>query len=319
MSEPLPSWRAGNTRTAILYFLDQVDQIPPADRVAVFDNDGTMWSEKPNYTQLEFWLLELEAAIGRDPALSEKPEFRAVLDGDHAALHELGLERLATAFLDLFAGITPQAFNAKVERFFATQRHSERGVPYRQTRYQPMLELMDELRSRGFDFYIVSAGGAEFVRVIGEEFYGVKPEGVVGSQIDYEFGRDDSGGVQLLRTNSLVASGPNEGPGKPPNIQRILGRQPCVAGGNSAGDAEMLEYAKAYDGPSLAVLVNHDDGDREYSYESVAGTFAADEKITDTAARLGWTVVSMARDWSTVFAGEWDFANRPGAESTGSR
>jgi hypothetical protein len=136
--------------------------------------------------------------------------------------------------------------------------------------------------------------------VVGEDFYGVKPVGVVSSQIDYELTRDADGKVQLLRTNKLVASGPNEGPGKPPNIQRILGRRPCVAGGNSAGDAEMLEYAMAY--PSLAVLVNHDDGEREYAYESVAGTFAADESITDTAARLGWTVISIKDDWSTVFA-----------------
>jgi len=167
-----------------------------------------------------------------------------------------------------------------------------------------MRELIDELRSRGFDCYIVSGGGAEFVRVIGEEFYGAKPEGVVGSQIDYEFGRDADGKAQLLRTNRPVAGGFNEGVGKPPNIQRILGRRPCVAGGNSAGDAEMLEYAMAYDGPSLALLVNHDDADREYSYESVAGTFAADENITDTAVRLGWTVVSIKNDWETVFAFE---------------
>lgn len=302
LAQVLPSWRDGATRTTILTFLDEVDHIPPNQRVAAFDNDGTMWSEKPNYTQLEFWLLELESAIGRDPALAGKPEFRAVLDGDRAALHELGLDRLATAFLDLFAGITPEAFNARVEAFFAEQRHPVRGVNYRQTRYQPMLELKDELVSRGFDFYIVSAGGAEFVRVIGEDFYGAKPEGVVGSQIDYEFGRDATGKARLLRLNRLVASGPNEGPGKPPNIQRILGRRPIVAGGNSAGDAEMLEYAKAYEGPSLALLVNHDDGEREYAYESVAGTFAADEKITDAAVRLGWTVISIKDDWSTVFA-----------------
>jgi hypothetical protein len=225
-----------------------------------------------------------------------------VLDGDHAALHELGLERLAMAFLDILAGITPEAFNSRVESFFANEVHPERRVPYRQIRYQPMLELMDELRSRGFDFYIVSGGGAEFVRVIGEDFYGVKPEGVVGSQIDYEFGRDASGAVQLLRTNHLVASGVNEGPGKPPNIQRILGRRPCVAAGNSAGDAEMLEYAMAYDGPSLALLVNHDDAEREYAYESVAASFSVDERITDTATRLGWTVISIKDDWSTVFA-----------------
>ena len=302
MTDLLPSWRQGETRSAILSFLDQIDDIPPADRVAVFDNDGTMWAEKPNYTQVDFFLLELRQAIAADPGVAQKPEFRAVLDQDSEALHEIGLERLATAFLDLFAGITPEAFNAKVASFFANVMHPGRNVPYRQQRYQPMLELMDELRKRGFDFYIVSAGGAEFVRVIGEDFYGVKPEGVVGSQIDYELSRDAGGMVQLLRTNKLVASGPNEGPGKPPNIQRILGRHPSVAGGNSAGDAEMLEYAKAYGGPSLALLVNHDDGEREYAYESVAGTFAADEKITDTAARLGWTVISIKNDWSTVFA-----------------
>ena len=298
----LPSWREGATRSTILSFLDRVDEIPPSDRVAVFDNDGTMWAEKPNYAQLDFILLELGRAVSGDPGLGDKPVYRAILDGDRKTLAEMGLEQIGTSILDLFAGITPEDFNAKVASFFANEVHPGRKVPYRRQRYQPMLELMEELRSRGFDFYLVSAGGAEFVRVVGEDFYGVKPEGVVGSQIDYELTRDADGKVQLLRTNQLVASGPNEGPGKPPNIQRILGRRPCVAGGNSAGDAEMLEYAMAYDGPSLAVLVNHDDGEREHAYESVAGTFAADESITDTAARLGWTVISMKDDWSTVFA-----------------
>jgi len=298
----LPSWREGETRASIVNFLDNAAEIPPGDRVAVFDNDGTMWAEKPNYTQLEFWLLELQSAIALNPDLADRPEFRAVLANDRAALDQLGLERLGTAFLDLFAGITPEAFNAKVVSFFAEEVHPVRKVRYLQTRYQPMLELMDELRSRGFDFYIVSAGGAEFMRAIGEDFYGVKPEGIVGSQIDYEASRDVSGTLRLLRTNRLVGSGPNEGPGKPPNIQRILGRRPCVAGGNSAGDTEMLEYALAYDGPSLALLVNHDDDDREYAYESVAGTVSANERITNTAARLGWTVASIKRDWLTVFS-----------------
>ena len=303
MSTPiLPSWREGETRTAILAFLDQVDHIPPAQRVAVFDNDGTMWCEKPNYTQLEFILVELNKAVAEKPELGDNPEYRAILDGDTETLHAIGLEQLGASLMDLFAGITPAEFNAKVASFFANEVHPDRKVPYRKQRYRPMLELMDELRSRGFDFYIVSAGGAEFVRVIGEDFYGVKPEGVVGSQIDYEFSRGADDQVRLLRTNRLVAGGPNEGPGKPPNIQRILGRAPTVAGGNSAGDAEMLEYAMAQDGPSLALLVNHDDAEREYAYDSVAGTFATDESILDTAARLGWTVVSIKDDWATVFA-----------------
>jgi len=298
----LPSWREGATRTAILTFFDQVDQIPPHERVAVFDNDGTMWAEKPNYTQIEFWLAELRTALAKDASLADRPEFKAVLDGDAATLHELGIEQIAGAFLDLHTGITPESFGAKVADFFANFRHPERGVHLREARYQPMLELKEALEARGFDFYIVTGGGSELVRIISEEFYGVKPEGVVGSQIDYELVRDADGNVQLHRTNHVVASGINEGVGKPPNIQRILGRRPCVAGGNSAGDAEMLEYAMGYDGPSLALLVDHDDAEREYEYESVAGTFDSSEKITDTAARLGWVVASIKNDWSTVFA-----------------
>ena len=303
MSEQrLPSWRPGATRDAITAFLDQTDQIPPRDRVAVFDNDGTMWAEKPHYPQLEFFVLELRRAADDRPELADAPAYRAILDQDQSALANMGLEAVATALLDLFVGLTPAQFDAKVADFFATQVHPERGVPYRQQRYQPMLELMDELRRRGFDFYIVSAGGAEFVRVIGSDFYGVPPEGVVGSQIDYDFDRDDLGRPRLLRTNRLVHSGANEGEAKVPGIQRLLGRRPCVAGGNSPGDAEMLEWAMACGGPSLALLVNHDDSDREYAYESVAGTFAADETIAETAARLGWTVASIKSDWATVFA-----------------
>ena len=298
----LASWRPGPTRTAIETFLDAVRDIPLAERVAVFDNDGTLWSEKPTYTQVDFFLKELQLAVADHPDLSDRPEVAAILEHDAAAMEELGLERIATALLDIHAGLTPEAFAGRVADFFATEGHPTRGH-YRNTRYQPMLELLDELRARSFDCYLVSAGGAEFVRVISDDFYDVSPEGVVGSQVDYEFSSGDDGRARLQRTNTLAAGSPNEGPTKPSNIQRILGRRPCVAGGNSAGDAEMLEYAMAYDGPSLALLVDHDDGDREYAYESVAGTFAADERITDTAIRLGWTVISIKDDWSTVFAG----------------
>ncbi|MCP4227618.1 MAG: haloacid dehalogenase-like hydrolase [Actinomycetia bacterium] len=302
MTGLLPSWRQGATREAIVDFLDQVDEIPPSERVAVFDNDGTMWCEKPNYTQLDFLVLELSQAVARDPRLAERAEYRAVLDRDMEAVQAMGLEGVATALLDLFAGLTPEQFDTKVAAFFANQVHPDRGGSYRQQRYQPMLELMDELRARGFDFYIVTGGGAEFVRVISQDFYAVPPEGVVGSQIDYDLSRDDGGQLRLLRTNHLVTSGPNEGPAKVPNIRRILGRRPIVAGGNSAGDAEMLEYATTYDGPSLALLVDHDDGEREYAYTSKAGTFETEETILQTASRLGWTVASIKEDWSAVFA-----------------
>lgn len=298
----LPSWREGATRRALLDFLDRVEEIPPADRVAVFDNDGTLWCEKPQYPQLEFMLSEMKAAVAADASLADQPEFRALLSNDNATLAEMGLERVVLALVDLHTGLTPEEFNERVAAFFAAARHSDRGVPYRQQRYLPMLELMEELRARGFDCYIVTGGGSEFVRVIGEDFYGVKPEGVVGSQIAYDVARLDDGSLRLVRTGNVVASGVNEGVGKPPNIQRILGRRPVVAGGNSAGDAEMLEFAQSYDGPSLALIVDHDDADREYAYESKAASFESGESVLDMADRLGWVVASIKDDWATVFA-----------------
>jgi len=197
-------------------------------------------------------------------------------------------------------GITPEEFDGRVDAFFTDARHPDRDVPYSGMRYLPILELLDELRARAFRVFVVSGGGTEFVRAISEPFYGVAPEGVVGTQVAYELTRVD-GRPQLVRTNELVGD-PNEGEAKIRSIQRILGSRPILAGGNSAGDTEMLEYAMAFDGPSLALLVDHDDGDREYAYESVAGTFESSESIRDTAARLGWTTVSMRDDWAKVFA-----------------
>ena len=297
----LPSWRAGLTRTAIVDFLDRVDVIPPTERVAVFDNDGTLWCEKPRYPQLVFMVGELRRAVEAEPSLGDREEYRAILSGDREALAGLGLERVVFSLVDLHRGWTPEEFSARVAEFFADYRHPDRGVPVRGLRYQPMLELIDELRGRGFDVYLVTAGGAEFVRVVSQDFYGVKPEGVVGSQIDYELARDESGALRLRRTSSVIG-GTNEGPVKPGSLQRLLGRRPVVAAGNSAGDSEMLEYAQTYDGPSLALLVDHDDPVREYAYESRAETFETSETILETAARLGWVVASIKNDWATVFA-----------------
>ena len=296
----LPSWRAGLTRTAIVDFLDRVDVIPPTERVAVFDNDGTLWCEKPQYPQLVFMVGELRRAVEAEPSLGDREEYRAILSGDREALAGLGLERVVFSLVDLHRGWTPEEFSARVAEFFADYRHPDRGVPVRGLRYQPMLELIDELRGRGFDVYLVTAGGAEFVRVVSQDFYGVKPEGVVGSQIDYELAREESGALRLRRTSSVIG-GTNEGPVKPGSLQRLLGRRPVVAAGNSAGDSEMLEYAQTYDGPSLALLVDHDDPVREYAYESRAETFETSETILETAARLGWVVASIKNDWATVF------------------
>lgn len=303
MKPLLPSWRPGSTRNHLVEFLDRVDDIPPRERVAVFDNDGTLWCEKPDYIQAEFLLAELRRVVAVEPAVAEREEYRALLEGDRTALGELGLERVVMALVDLHTGLRPDQFDDRVTTFVREFRHFDRGVPMRQLRFQPMLELIAELRTRGFDVYLVSGGGAEFLRVLSEDFYGVKPEGVVGTQIDYDLVRGSDGTVHLRRSGSLIGAGANEGPTKPTNIQRVLGRRPCVAGGNSAGDAEMLQYAAGYDGPSLSLLVNHDDGQREYAYASVAGTFDTAETILETAARLDWVVASIRDDWSTVFVG----------------
>ena len=300
MTTRLASWRAGSTRTAVLDFIDAADALPVADRVAVFDNDGTLWCEKPNYVQLDFLLAELVRAVESDPTHASRPEYRALLDHDVAAQAELGMMRIASALVELCAGIEPTEFDRRVRDFFATARHPSHEVPYHRMRYVPMLELLDELRAHDFSVFLVTGGGTEFVRAVAGEFYDVAPEGVVGSMVGYEFVRGPNDEPTLVRTHEIHGE-VDEGPEKVENIQRALGRRPILAAGNSPGDAEMLEYALASDGPSLALLIDHDDAEREFAYESVAGTFETQESIVDTGRSLGWTVVSMASDWETVF------------------
>jgi len=298
-SARLPSWREGETRESLLAFLDAVEDVAPADRVVIFDNDGTLWCEKPTYPQVHFFVSELERAVATRPDLAERSEYRALLDEDRAALAAMGIGRVALALVELFEGISPEAFTGRVERFFADEVHPARGVAYRDLLYIPMLELIDELRARHFSVFIGTAGGADFVRAISMKLYGIPPERVVGSKVIYEVDRVD-GRLGLIRTARLDGD-PNEGPAKLPGIQRQIGRRPILAAGNSPGDAEMIEYTSTGDGPTLGLLVNHDDAEREYAYTSEAGTFDAAEPILDTAHRLGWTVASMRDDWLTVF------------------
>jgi phosphoserine phosphatase len=299
-NDPLPSWNSGPTKTALLEFLAASNDVPVHDRVAVFDNDGTLWCEKPNYPQLMFMLDELRRAVAVDPALADREEYRALIEHDAVAQADIGLERIAMALLELDAGITPEEFDARVVDFFARSAHPAWGVPYASTRYQPMLELLDELRAHDFDVFIVSGGGAEFVRGISRSFYEVSPDDVVGSLVDYRFHRDENGRPELKRTSELFGE-VNEGESKVSSIRRQLGRRPIFAAGNSPGDTEMLEYALAGDGPSMAVLVEHDDAEREYEYEGRAGSFESDGDFVATAKRLGVVVVSMRDDWSQIF------------------
>jgi phosphoserine phosphatase len=300
--DPLPSWNDGATKQAMLGFLAAARDVPVERRVAVLDNDGTLWCEKPNYPQLEFLLSELARAVRADATLARREEYRALIEGDTAAQSDLGLERIALALIELCAGISPEEFDERVREFFAVARHRDRGVAFAALRYQPMLELIDELRRAEFDVFLVTGGGTEFVRAIGIDFYGVTPERVVGTQASYDFVRDAEGRAGLIRNADLSAADANEGAAKVINIQREIGRRPIFAAGNSPGDAEMLDYAIAADGPTMALLVDHDDADREYRYESVAATFETTGTFLDIAAAHGWTVASMRNDWATVFA-----------------
>jgi phosphoserine phosphatase len=303
----LPSWNDGAARAAILEFVDRVseeggaDHVPPPERVAVLDNDGTLWCERPTYIQALFVFARLHDAVATRPELAEQPVVKALLAGDLAAAQQFGMEAIAGVLLQLDAGRTTEEFARDAADWLAAAQHPRFGVPFRELTYVPMLELLDLLRARGFRVFIVTGGGVEFVRAIGDELYGVPTDDVVGSAVQVEFERRD-GRIVLVRKAAMLGS-PNEGPPKAVNIQAHIGRRPILAAGNSAGDREMLEYAHTGEHPSLCLVVDHDDEEREYAYAGASVTDPDAEPIVDTAGRLGWTVVSMRRDWSRVFAG----------------
>ena len=296
----LPSWRPGPTRDAVVAFLEASAELPVERRLACFDNDGTLWAERPTYPQLDFFLDALRRRVATDADLGSRVEYAALLSGDRAAVGDLGLARVAMALVELFDGHSPEAFAAEAREFVSTAHHATLDRPLRSTVFVPMLELMDALTKRRFTIAIVTGGGTEFVRSISLELYGVPPERVVGTLITYGFSRS-ADGRPVLRRSAQLDGRPNEGEVKVSNIQAQLGRPPVFAAGNSGGDREMLEWATSGAGPSLALLVDHDDEDREFSYVGSAETIEEPEPITVVARRLGWTVASIARDWATVF------------------
>ena len=299
----LPSWRPGATRSAITEFLESANDLPVEQRVACFDNDGTLWCERPTYAQYDFFVDALKTAAHEDPTVAEAPEFAALLSGDRVAIGQIGLERIALALTGLFEGFSPQDFTARVREFMSRAVHPTLDRPLRSNTYQPMLELIAELRRRDFSVFIATGGGTEFVRAVSQELYGIPPESVVGSLIAYDYVAADARHGPELRRAARLMGDANEGAAKVTNIQTQLGRRPILAAGNSGGDREMLEWAASASGPTLALLVDHDDPAREFGYVSTAQTFAEPEPITAVAARQGWTVISMARDWNSIFPG----------------
>jgi phosphoglycolate phosphatase-like HAD superfamily hydrolase len=304
--DPLPSWTDGPARKTILDFVARVideggtDYVPPAERVATFDNDGTLWCEQPVYVQAVFALDRARSMAERDPTLSEKPAFRAILSNDRRAMARFGEHEIAELVAATHSGMTPEAFVGLARTWLATAEHPRFRRPYRECLYRPQLELLAYLRTRGFKTFIVTGGGIDFVRAFAEDAYGVPPEQVVGSSTKTRFEAREGKGelIKLPELNSV-----DDKQGKPININLQIGRRPILAFGNSDGDLEMLEYTAAGRGPRLMLLVHHDDAAREYAYdrESPVGRL---DKALDAASRGGWTVVSMKNDWKTIFPPE---------------
>lgn len=300
----LDSWREGPTKSAITDFVGRVvaagkDFVPVEERVAVFDNDGTLWVEKPAYIQLDFLLRRMREQVAADPSLTDNPAYQAAADGDLAWFGDVvtrhyngddsGLKVLGPALFSAYAGMPVQDHAAKVGAFFAEATHPGLNRPYTTCGYVPMVELLRYLEDNGFTNYIVSGGGRDFMRPITQTMYGIPPERVVGTAMGLEFA---DGHVHTTSTLEFL----DDGPVKPVRIWSRTGRRPIFAAGNSNGDIEMLQYSQAGTQPSMQLLVRHDDAEREFDY--IAGA----EKSLDLAAAGGWTVTSIKNDWTRVFA-----------------
>ncbi|HEV3165279.1 MAG TPA: HAD family hydrolase [Isosphaeraceae bacterium] len=302
-SDPLPSWNDGAAKKAVLEFVARVtvekgrDFVSAEDRIATFDNDGTLWCEQPVYVQADFALDRARALARQDPALKEKPVFRAILSNDRLTMARFDEHEIGELIAATHAAMTPQAFAGLVREWLATAEQPRFRQLYKECLYQPQLELLAYLRTRGFKIFIVTGGGVDFVRAFAEEAYAVPPERTVGSSTKTRFESHEDKGelIKLPEVNSI-----DDGPGKPININLQIGRRPILAFGNSDGDLQMLEYTAAGRGARLMLLVHHDDAAREYAYDRLSPVGRLD-KALDAADRQGWTVVSMKDDWRTIF------------------
>ena len=302
----LPSWRDGATRDALVDFVARVtdpgspDFVPVADRIAVFDNDGTLWSEQPMYAQLAFTLDRIQAMAPDHPEWATTPPYSFVLEGDLRSLAAEGEHGLIKLVVATHSGTDADAFRALVADWLATARHPQTGRPYVEMVYQPMLELLEYLRVHDFETWIVSGGGVDFMRVFTEQVYRIPPQQVIGSLGELEFVSDEKG-PRLERTPGLAFI--DDKGGKPVGIWRGIGRRPIMAVGNSDGDFAMLEWTTAGDGARLGVYLHHTDGEREVAYDRKS-SFGRLDRGLDEAGTRGWVVIDMARDWDQVFPPE---------------
>ncbi|MFY9974612.1 MAG: HAD family hydrolase [Chromatiaceae bacterium] len=302
-AEVLPSWNDGPAKQAITTFVTDVtnvsgpDFVPPAQRIAVFDNDGALWVEQPMYTQLAFVLDRVKVLAPGHPEWKDQQPFKAALEGDMKALGEAGNEGLMQLLMATHAGMTSDEFEMIAADWIGAARHPRFERPYTELVYQPMLELLEYLRANHFKTFIVSGGGVDFLRPWTQRVYGIPPEQVVGSQIEQRFELRD--GKPVLVREPKIAFIDDKG-GKPVGIQRHIGRRPILAFGNSDGDLQMLQWTTGGPGRRLGLLLHHTDGEREYAYDRESHFGKLDQAL-DLAPGSGWVVVSMKDAWSQIF------------------
>ena len=302
-ADPLPSWNDGPAKKAIVEFVGKVtrsgspDFVPPAERLAVFDNDGTLWCEQPMYVQAVFALDRVKALAPQHPEWKAKEPFASLQRGDAKSMLAGGEQAIVDVIMATHAGTTTEEFDAIVREWIATAKHPKTGKLYTEMVYQPMLELLATLRANGFKTFIVSGGGIEFMRPWAERVYGIPPEQVIGSSIKTKFEMRDGKPV-LLRLRSVDFI--DDKAGKPVAIQLHLGRRPLAAFGNSDGDLQMLQWTAAGSGPRFCLYVQHTDARREWAYDRNSPVGRLDQGL-DEARSKGWTIVDMKADWKRVF------------------
>jgi phosphoglycolate phosphatase-like HAD superfamily hydrolase len=312
-TDPLPSWNDGPAKRAILDFVrTTTDQssptfVPPEARIATFDQDGTLWVEHPMYSQVMYCLERVPAVVKAKPELATVEPFKTVLSGNREAMAKLSLKDLEKILAATLTGMSVDEFNAEARKWLAMAKDPRWKRPYTELTYLPMQEVLKYLRANGYKTYIVTGGGQDFVRVYSEQTYGIPPEQVVGTAGGTKFGYAKNGKPFLTKEPRLLLNDNNAG--KAEGIHLMIGRRPYAAFGNSTGDRQMLEYAKAGDGARLAMLLLHDDATREYAYgpaQGLPGTKvgAFTQALYDEAKKQGWVVISMKNDWKRIFAFE---------------
>jgi phosphoglycolate phosphatase-like HAD superfamily hydrolase len=303
MSNALPSWNDGATKSIILDFVARVTKedgkefVPQAERIATFDNDGTLWCEQPMQVQAFFAQDRLKAFAAKDPTMKERQPFKAFLDHDLKAIQSLGKDAVLEFATTVHAGVTDEMFDKFASAWLAEAKNPRLGRLFKRCTYRPQLELLGFLREHGFKTYIVSGGGIDFIRALAEEAYGIPREQVIGSSVKTRFDVSDKN-ADLMKLSELNSFDDRDN--KPQNIGLHIGRRPILAFGNSDGDLAMLRYTRLGDGARLALLIHHDDAEREFAYDREFRLSPLTEAL-DKADDYGITIVSMKRDWKTVF------------------